>query len=168
MSREIKLVRGITQPCSVLLFELHAEFFHGVNYFRGGVPVKWDKRLEAVPEFGQTNRHGADALNRRVKRTQIFKGLFKLLAIVKSGAKHELGIELYTGFCKTVHGLQRLTGKTVVHHSAAKLGIGGVNRDVDRTYVHIYNSLNFMLGQIGQCNIVSEKEGKPGIIVLEI
>ena len=43
-----------------------------------------------------------------------------------------------------------------------------MNRDVDGAYVHFDDPLDFMLGEIGQRDIVAEKEGKTGVVVLKI
>ena len=125
------------------------------------------ERLKTLAVFRQPHRHGANALNRRIERTQILKSFFKLLAVVKTGAEHKLGVELYSRLCKTVKRRQRLAGKAIFHHSAPKNGIGGVNRDVDGAYVHFDDPLDFMLGEIGQRDIVAEKEGKTGVVVLK-
>ena len=43
-----------------------------------------------------------------------------------------------------------------------------MHRNVYGAYVHFNNALNLMLGDIRMGDIISEKEGKTGIVVLKI
>jgi hypothetical protein len=43
-----------------------------------------------------------------------------------------------------------------------------VNGNIDGTYVHIYYALSLVLGKIGKRYVVTEKERKTAVVILEI
>ena len=95
-------------------------------------------------------------------------GAIKLLAVVKSLAKNNL--RRYFDICigKSFDIPKHLARTLVFHHLAAKLGICGMNRDIDRRNMHLDDAVDIRVGHISQRNVVSVKEGKAGVVVLKI
>ena len=64
--------------------------------------------------------------------------------------------------------LKLISRKTVVEHLTAQLRVGGLHRYVDGSQLHTDDSLYVPLLHIGQGNVISLQERKPGIVVLKI
>jgi hypothetical protein len=43
-----------------------------------------------------------------------------------------------------------------------------MNRDIDRTDMHRNNPLDFMFGQVGKGNIITEQKRQATVVVLEV
>ena len=79
-----------------------------------------------------------------------------------------MAIQFNARLVKSVDYIQSLARIFIVHHFNPKFGVGCVNRNVNRAYMHLYNAVNLVFGNVGEGNIITEKEGKAGIIVLKI
>ena len=75
---------------------------------------------------------------------------------------------MHPGLGKAHEMAQGIPGKAVAHHFAPEFRIGSVYRHVDGADVHFDNPGNLVLAEIGQGDIISKEEGKPGIVVLKI
>ena len=71
-------------------------------------------------------------------------------------------------FIKTVYFFQGFSGKSVVQHFTAKLGIHRLKRNVHRLHMIINDTVDIVIGHIGQGDIISLQKRKPGIIVFKI
>ena len=56
----------------------------------------------------------------------------------------------------------------IQHHLDPQLGVHRVNRYIHRADVHIYYPLHLGVGEIGQRDIIAEKEREPRVVILEI
>ena len=67
-----------------------------------------------------------------------------------------------------MHDIHASSGKTVAQHLDPKLGVGCVYRDIDGAYMQVAYALYLTVGKVRHGDIVSQKEAKACVIVLEI
>ena len=70
-----------------------------------------------------------------VHRLQIPHRAHELLPVVPAGAADDLAVHDDAVLGKAAHHVDRLAGALVFQHPAAKLGVRGVHRNIDRTDV---------------------------------
>ena len=168
MRRQIPFVRRLNQPFSVLCLIFGALFVYE-GYYLSRIVLR--ERLEGIQSFSvhcQTGRDYGYAPDIRIDRREVPYGLFKLLAVVYVLAQHDLCVYGNSAVGKHLQIFQALAGVLVLHHFHAKSGICRMHRDVYGRNMHFYYSLYVAVGEIGKCDIVSEKERKAAVVVLKV
>ena len=96
------------------------------------------------------------------------KRAVEVFAVVYAAAENYLRADGDARVGKTAKIGKLFARKAVGKHLAAKLGVCGMYRNVYRRYVHLNDALDLALADVGECDVISVKEGKARIIVLEI
>ena len=117
---------------------------------------------------GEPYGHYGHAHSLRVKRRQVLHGLLQRGAVVPARDGDDLTVHEDPGFGKAAQHIHDLRAAGIAQKPRAERPVGGVNRDVQRTYAQIADPVHFAFGQIGAGDIVPGEKGQTGVVVLEI
>ena len=150
-----------------MLFDaLITHFFNYINCLSCRFFIIRNKRIKVFTVACKSDRNNRSHIN-----TEVFKigqCSDKLVTVINSGTGNNLTVKRYSCVCKAFEIFQCIACKTVIHHLTTKLGVCCVNRHINRAYVHFYNSVNFVLCNICQRDIVAEQKRKSAVIILKI
>ena len=147
---------------------LVAELFHDVD--DGGAGLSVVGRL--LEEVLAVIRHAAGdcrhALHHRGQLQQVSEGAAQLVAVVDATAEHELTVQLDAARRQPGQIVEHLAATLVGQHPYPQCGVCRVDRDEDWADMHLDDTVNFVVGQVCQRDIVAEQEGEPLVVILKI
>ena len=86
---------------------------------------------------------------------QLLNTSLQLFAVIEPFAEHNLAIHLNSRLIESLHFRENVPGKTVMQHFTAKLGVGRMERNVDRPQMIVDDPVNIMIAHIGERDIIS-------------
>ena len=89
-------------------------------------------------------------------------------AIVEPGADHDLAVHLDAVVEKTPQPTQAHRSPAVAKHAGADLGVGSVDRDVQRRQALVDDTFEVRLGEAGEGREVAIEERQPVVVVFYV
>ena len=165
---EIPLVAGVDDPLAVATLALIAERFQNVDDSSARLGVVGHLRVEVLAVVRHTAGHGGYALHHRGQFQQVGQGAAQLIAVVDAPAEHQLAVDGNAALHQAGQVLKHLAAAPVGQHPDAELGVGGVDRNVDRRDVHLDDAVDLMVLHVRHGDIVAEQKGQALVVILEV
>ena len=106
--------------------------FDQINDLTGILLLKGFQRKQTFPILGQPHRYHGHTFQSWQISHQLFDGILQFSPVIESLTENDLAIHTNSGLKQPIHLFQRFSGKTIVQHFAAKLGIHGLEGNIDR------------------------------------
>ena len=164
----VELIRGENKARTVFVQHL---FLEGVRLTEHTLRFFFcigTKRGEMLAKASQPDRDESDSQRVRCQGGKILQRAIELRAVVEAGTQNHLAVEAEAVVSKTPEVLHDPVRVNVVEHLLAKLTVGGLYGDVERTGLAFDNPVHLLLGQIGQRYKIARHEGKPPIVIAHI
>ena len=141
-------------------------------YLTDQIPcILFIKRFQWIQTFsipGKTYRYDWNTLQYRRIFRQFFQTVFQFIPVINPLAEHNLPVHGHITFIKPVNFCKGISGKSIMEHFTAKLGIHSLKRYIDRGKMKLDNTIQIIVTHIGKGNIVSLQEWQSGIVIFKI
>jgi len=88
--------------------------------------------------------------------------------VVEAGQHHDLRVHLGPQAGQAAELGHHVGGGGIAQYPAAQVGIGGVDRDVERAEVLLADALPVTLVQVGQREVVTEEKGIAVVVLFDV
>ena len=143
-------------------------FFNDIQILFGILFGERLKRIQTFTEFRQSNGNHGHACHTGGVPGEIPDRALQLFFIIYILAENDLAVHRNLRLIERVNLFQGVTCEAVVQHQAPQLRICALDGYVNRCQPVLDNPVNILILHVGQRDIITLKEGKSGIVILEI
>ena len=126
------------------------------------------KLLQPLTKAREAHGHHGRRLCRGRKGTQVAQRSEQLLAVVPAGAHHNLAVESDACILEARQALEDVAREAVVHHPAAKRGIGGMHAHIQRRGMAADDAVKLGVVHVGQRHEIAHHQGKAPVVVAHV
>ena len=131
--------------------------FHLSDHGFGFLRRKRFQRIQffLLAEFGHTRGNDGNVVDGGIHTSEVVHRSCELFPIVDAFAKYDLAIHLRTCLSKTLHITERACRLGILQHRDTQLGIGRMHGDIDGRHLHLDDTGNIVIGEIGHRDIIA-------------